>query len=455
MFSFIIYDKNDGSFSAVRDHVGITPLYMGYGDDGSIWFASELKVVADQCARFQTFLPGHYFSSKVGTVQQWYFPLWKCISVCNQKFDGEALRTAFEKSVKRHIMSDVPWGVLLSGGLDSSLVAAVASRLMKQANKDEDHVGWFPKLHSFCIGLEGSPDIQAAARVAKYLDTVHHSYTYTIQEGLDAIREVIYHLETFDTTTVRASTPMFLMSRKIKAMGIKMVLSGEGSDEIFAGYLYFHKAPNSAELHAELVDKISNLHLFDCLRANKSTSAWGLEARVPFLDQDFLDAAMSIHPDEKMITPGRIEKYILRKAFDTPEDPYLPDDILWRQKEQFSDGVGYGWIDSLRDLAESTVTDQMFRNAKYRFSENTPVTKEAYLYRSIFEQNFPQESAAKTVPGGPSIACSTARAISWDESFKDRADCSGRSVANVHSAAYGKSFLVPMQEVASKRQKII
>jgi asparagine synthase (glutamine-hydrolysing) len=334
------------------------------------------------------------------------------------------------------MMSDVPWGVLLSGGLDSSLVASVACRIQKQNGG--------PKLHSFCVGLENSPDIIAAQKVADFLGTEHHSYTYTIQEGLDAVPEVIYHVETYDCTTIRASTPMFLMSRKIKAMGIKMVLSGEGSDEVFAGYLYFHKAPNPEELQAELRDKLRNLHMFDCLRANKSTSAWGLEARVPFLDEDFLDVAMNIDPAEKMIRKqqGRIEKHILRDAFDTPEDPYLPKEILWRQKEQFSDGVGYGWIDSLKDYAEKRVTDQMFAGARFIFPHNTPLTKEAYCYRAIYQSYFPSDAAAATVPGGPSIACSTARAIEWDESFKNRADCSGRSVAGVHDSAYDADFVI-------------
>lgn len=457
MFSFIIYDRTDNSYFAVRDHVGITPLYIGYGIDGSIWFASEMKALATECARFEPFLPGHFYSSKQAKMTRWYNPLWREPTSPFKPYDKLSLRAAFERAVKRRMMSDVPWGVLLSGGLDSSLVASVASRIMKNT-QPTDKENWFPRLHSFCVGLENSPDINAAKKVADFLGTVHHSYTYTIQEGLDAIREVIYHLETFDTTTVRASTPMFLMSRKIKAMGIKMVLSGEGSDEVFAGYLYFHKAPNPEELQAELRDKIANLYLFDCLRANKSTSAWGLEARVPFLDADFLDVAMSINPAEKMITPGRIEKHILRDAFDNPEDPYLPHDILWRQKEQFSDGVGYGWIDSLRALAASHVSDAMFQNASNRFPENTPLTKEAYFYRSIFEDHYPQNAAVKTVPGGPSIACSTARAIEWDASFKNRADCSGRAVAGVHNEAYDDKFKIAPADnedptAAAKRQK--
>lgn len=446
MFSFIIYDKKDKSFYALRDHVGITPFYIGYGHDGSVWFASEMKSLSQDCARFEQFKPGHYFSSKTGKQERWYNPVWREPTMPTNPYDPKVLRESFEKAVKRRMMSDVPWGVLLSGGLDSSLVASVAARIMKNTptneSADPNHITWYPRLHSFCIGLDGSPDLLAAQKVADFLGTIHHSYTYTLQEGLDAIHEVIYHLETFDTTTIRASTPMFLMSRKIKAQGIKMVLSGEGSDEIFAGYLYFHKAPNAEELQAELRDKIANLHLFDCLRANKSTSAWGLEARVPFLDADFLDVAMNIDPNEKMIRPGRIEKYILRKAFDTPDDPYLPDEILWRQKEQFSDGVGYGWIDSLRDLAEKQVTDQMFQNATNRFHENPPLTKEAYMYRSIFEEHYPQLSSIRSVPGGPSIACSTARAIEWDESFKGRADCSGRAVAGVHEKAYDEKFSV-------------
>lgn len=443
MFSFIIFDKRDQSYVAVRDHVGKTPLYIGYGPDGSTWIASEMKAIAPDCATFECFPPGHIYSSKTREFKRWYNPSWLEPTIPTTPFDATKLREAFETAVRRRMMSDVPWGVLLSGGLDSSLVASIASRFIKRGDGG-DHTNWFPQLHSFCIGLPDSPDLAAAKKVAEFLGTVHHSYTYTIEEGLNAIREVIYHLETFDTTTVRASTPMFLMSRKIKAMGIKMVLSGEGSDEIFAGYLYFHKAPNPEELQAELRDKIMNLHLFDCARANKSTSAWGVEGRTPFLDADFIDLAMNIDPAEKMIrkSEGRIEKHILRQAFDTPEDPYLPSEILWRQKEQFSDGVGYGWIDSLRDLAESRVTDQMFAHASHRFPENTPLTKEAYMYRSIFEEHFPQPAAVRTVPGGPSIACSTARAIEWDESFKNRADCSGRSVAGVHDSAYDASFVI-------------
>lgn len=440
MFSVIVYDKRDCSYHAFRDHLGKTPMYIGWAADGSVWLSSEMKGLSKECVRFECFPPGHTYSSKTGKMTRWYNPSWLNYTISmlpiipTTPFDAKTLRDAFTTAVKRRMMSDVPWGVLLSGGLDSSLVASVACRIQKENGG--------PRLHSFCVGLEGSPDIKAAQLAADYLGTEHHAFTYTIQEGLDAIPEVIYHIETYDVTTIRASTPMYLMSRKIKAMGIKMVLSGEGSDEVFAGYLYFHKAPNAEELQAELRDKLCNLYLFDCLRANKTTSAWGVEARVPFLDEDFLDVAMNINPAEKMIRKdqGRIEKHILRSAFDTPENPYLPNEILWRQKEQFSDGVGYGWIDSLRAYSDSRVSDQMFASAKYRFPHNTPTTKEAYCYRAIFESFYPQESAAETVPGGPSIACSTARAIEWDESFKNRADCSGRAVAGVHDAAYDATF---------------
>ena len=456
MFSFIIFDKSDRSYYAVRDQCGITPLYIGYGTDGSVWIGSEMKSLAKDCARFEPFLPGHYYSSKVGKMTRWYNPVWKEAAIPTHAYDKAALRAAFTKSVQRRMMSDVPWGVLLSGGLDSSLVASVANKLMKESEPSlgdsHSHNSFCSRLHSFCVGLENSPDLVAAKKVADFIGTIHHQYTYSIQEGLDAISKVIYHLETYDVTTIRASTPMYLMSRKIKAMGVKMVLSGEGADEVFGGYLYFHKAPNEKEFHEELKDKINNLYLFDCLRANKCTSAWGVEARVPFLDRDFLDVAMNINPRDKMIdlSKSRMEKWILRDAFDTPEDPYLPHDVLWRQKEQFSDGVGYGWIDSLRDVAEQNVTDQMFKAASQRYPYNTPVTKEAYYYRSIFEQHYPQQAACETVPGGPSIACSTARAIEWDESFKGRADCSGRAVSGVHETAYDEKF-----DITSDQKKAV
>lgn len=358
----------------------------------------------------------------------------------------DTLRHAFERAVTRRMMSDVPWGVLLSGGLDSSLVASICARHISRRSTS------FPKLHSFTIGLDGSPDIQAAQKVADYLGTIHHAYTYTLQEGSDSVRDVIRSLETYDVTTIRASTPMYLMSRKIKAMGIKMVLSGEGADEVFGGYLYFHKCPNSKEFMDETIDKLSRLHSYDCLRCNKAMSAWGVEPRVPFLDLDFLQVAMNLDPTEKMIRKGpnvskedtRIEKWVVRKAFDTPDDPYLPDEILWRQKEQFSDGVGYGWVDHLKDIAEEEITDQMFASAANRFPHNTPSTKEGYRYRMIFEEFFPGEAAEQTVPGGKSIACSTERAMSWDKSFSLRADPSGRA-AGVHDSAYDATFVADTQ----------
>mmetsp|Transcript_22278 Transcript_22278/g.69750 ORF Transcript_22278/g.69750 Transcript_22278/m.69750 type:complete len:625 (-) Transcript_22278:441-2315(-) len=439
MFSFVVFDRRTGFYGAARDHIGITSLYMGFGMDGSIWFASELKSLSRDCPRLEQFKPGYCWGSDSRAYSRWYEPTWLSrTTIPDAACDYAKLRATFETAVERRMMSDVPWGVLLSGGLDSSLVAAVAQRILNRKVSSEKN--WMAKLHSFSVGLVGSPDLAAAQKAAEHIGTVHHSFTFTLQEGLDAISEVIYHLETYDVTTVRAATPMFLMARKIKAMGVKMVLSGEGADEILAGYLYFHKAPNAAELHAELKDKLDQLHIYDCLRANKATMAWGLEARVPFLDQDYLEVAMNIDPDEKMIRlPDRIEKYIMRKAFDTPDDPYLPREILWRQKEQFSDGVGYGWIDALRDHAERHVTDQQFAVAAHRFTYNTPRTKEAYFYRDIFDSVYPTPSAAETIPEGRSIACSTERALSWDESFADRADQSGRSVG-VHVAAYGDSF---------------
>lgn len=450
MFSFILHDKAKDLFFVVRDHIGITPLYIGWGNDGSIYVASEMKALVDQCTKFQSFPPGHIYTNRgphANKFVRWYQPTWAPellpgLPPPTDTYSPDTLRTAFENSVIRRMMSDVPWGVLLSGGLDSSLVASICARHIKRRNPG------FPKLHSFTVGLENSPDLLAAKKVADYLGTIHHAYTYTMEEGSDAVREVVRSLETYDVTTIRASTPMYLMSRKIKAMGIKMVLSGEGADEVFGGYLYFHKAPNVQEFYDETVDKISRLHMYDCLRCNKAMSAWGVEPRVPFLDPDFLEVAMGLDPNVKMIRKGegvskedtRIEKWCIRKAFDTPDDPYLPEDILWRQKEQFSDGVGYGWVDHLKDIGEKVVTDQMFSSAANRFPHNTPTTKEGYRYRMIFEEFFPGESAEKTVPGGKSIACSTERAMTWDASFADRADPSGRA-AGVHDAAYGESFV--------------
>ena len=470
MFCFILYDKSKDLYLIARDHMGITPLYIGYSNvDGSIYVASEMKALTQSCTKFQNFPPGHYYtnygssSTSNGTKNEfvrWYHPTWAPemkpgVPLPTQKYQADTLRHAFERAVVRRMMSDVPWGVLLSGGLDSSLVASICARHISRRSTS------FPKLHSFTIGLVGSPDIIAAKKVADYLGTIHHAYTYTIEEGADAIRDVIRTLETYDLTTVRASTPMYLMSRKIKAMGIKMVLSGEGADEVFGGYLYFHKCPNAQEFMDETVDKLSRLHMYDCLRCNKAMSAWGVEPRVPFLDADFLEVAMNLDPTEKMIHLGkdvpkekqRMEKWVVRKAFDTPDDPYLPDDILWRQKEQFSDGVGYGWVDHLKEIAENEISDQMFDNAKNRFPHNTPMTKEGYRYRMIFEEYFPGESAERTVPGGKTIACSTERAMAWDASFESRADPSGRA-AGVHDAAYDDTtFAVGSGEPATKKAR--
>eukprot|EP00904_Undaria_pinnatifida_P008512 jgi/Undpi1/4791/HiC_scaffold_19.g08144.m1 len=440
MFAFFIYDKRDDSFFVARDHVGIIPLYIGWGDDGSVWISSEMKGLASECRGLKAFPPGHSYSSKTGVFSLWYNPVWRTIKEHpTRPVDLTRLRESFTRSVVRRMMTDVPWGVLLSGGLDSSLVASVACRHMRE-HPDSDKCGAFPRIHSFSVGLKGSPDLKAAKEVASFLGTVHHGYEYTVQEGLDAIREVVRMVETYDTTTIRASTPMFLMARKIKAMGVKMVLSGEGADEILGGYLYFHKAPNAQEFFEETRDKVLALHQFDCARANKSSCAWGVEARVPFLDVDFVEEVMTTSPVDKLISPGKIEKYIMRKAFDTPEDPYLPQHILYRQKEQFSDGVGYNWIDELRGKAEQEVTDEQFSHRARRFPRDPPATKEAYLYRKIFEEFFPTPAAVETVPAGPSIACSTARAIEWDASFKNRADCSGRAIGGVHLDAYGDGF---------------
>jgi len=370
----------------------------------------------------------------VGEPVRYYQPAWRGYDAArDHPYDDDHLRTALEHAVERQLMSDVPYGVLLSGGLDSSLMTALAKKFSKlRIESGGMSEAWWPQLHSFAIGLEGSPDLEAAAIAAEAIGTVHHGFHFTIQEGLDALSDVIHHIETFDVTTIRASTPMYLMARRIKAMGIKMVLSGEGADEIFGGYLYFHKAPNAREFHDENVRKLDQLHMFDCLRANKSMAAWGIEARVPFLDREFLEVAMAFDPAEKRITGERIEKWALRQAF----DGYLPEEILWRQKEQFSDGVGYSWIDSLRDYAEREVSDDQLERANFRFPRNTPPTKEAYLYRSLFESHFPNDSAAATVPEGPSIACSTPTAIAWDEAFQGHADPSGRAVRGVHKKSY-------------------
>jgi asparagine synthase (glutamine-hydrolysing) len=446
MFGFVIYDSKNGRFMAARDPIGIIPLYYGYGSDGSVWFASELKAITDHCATFYQFPPGCLYDSSLAgkdKIVRYYNPMW-ISEIPTRSASLPALKQALIKSVKSHLMSDVPFGVLLSGGLDSSLVASIATKLIQLPNGGI--VSDYARLRSYAIGLEGSPDLAAAQKVANFLGTQHHNLTFTIQDGMDALSDVIYHIETYDVTTIRASTPMFLMARMIKAFGVKMVLSGEGADEIFGGYLYFHKAPNGKEFHEETVRKLQSLHMYDCLRANKSMSAWGVEARVPFLDTEFIETAMNIDPRDKMtIDPltgqKRIEKYILRAAFDPSiniEDPdkteYLPREILWRQKEQFSDGVGYSWIDSLKEFAENHISDAMMETAQFRFPDNTPSTKEAYYYRQIFESHFPSTAAIKTVPGGPSIACSTATAIAWDESFKNRADPSGRAMKEIHAA---------------------
>ena len=432
MFAFVLYDENTGNYLIARDHIGIIPLYTGYDEHGNFYVASEMKALVPVCKTVTEFPPGHYLDSATGQLVKYYQRDWMDYdAVKNNETNLDDLKAAFEKSVKSHLMSDVPYAVLLSGGLDSSLVSAVAAQYVAKRVEDGDQSdAWWPRLHSFAVGLEGAPDLKAAQKVADMIGTVHHEIHFTIQEGLDAIRDVIYFLETYDTTTIRAATPMYLMTRKIKAMGIKMVLSGEGADEIFGGYLYFHKAPNAKEFHEETVRKLERLHMFDCARANKSTSAWGVEARVPFLDKEFIDVAMRLNPQDKMCLDGKMEKWILRKAFD--DNSYLPDEVLWRQKEQFGDGVGYSWIDSIRDFVETEVSDQQLANAAFRFPINTPDTKEGYFYRTIFEGYFPQESAAQCVPGGKSIACSTVEALEWDESFKNNADPSGRSMKDVH-----------------------
>jgi len=434
MFAFCLYNANDGSYLIARDHIGIIPLYTGFDADGNFYVASEMKALMPICKTVEEFPPGHILDSRVGKVQRYYQRNWQSYQPIKDNFTSKTkLREALEDSVKSHLMTDVPYGVLLSGGLDSSLISAITQKFASRRIEDNDLAeAWWPKVHSFACGLEGSPDLVAAQKVADSIGTIHHSVLFTEQEGIDALKEVIYHLETYDVTTIRASTPMYLMARKIKAMGIKMVLSGEGADEIFGGYLYFHKAPNAQEFHEELNRKLDKLHMFDCLRANKSMSAWGIEARVPFLDKSFMDIAMRINPQDKMCGGDTMEKAILRASF----EGYLPEEILWRQKEQFSDGVGYSWIDGLKTHVESQVTDQQLANAAYKFPVNTPDTKEAYFYRALFEEHFPLPSAAECVPGGKSVACSTPEALAWDESFSQMADPSGRAVQSVHNDSY-------------------
>jgi len=431
IFAFVLYDPATKDYFISRDPIGVVPLYWGWDKEGNLFVSSELKAIADVCSKLDEFPPGHYYSSKDKKLVKYYKPAWADTKTLpSNPLDLKALREAFESAVKRQLMCDVPYGVLLSGGLDSSLVSAIASRFREKRVEDHDaSPAWWPRLHSFSVGLPGSPDLAMAKKVAAFIGSAHHEIHFTEQEGIDAIPDVIYQLETFDITTIRAATPMYLMARKIKAMGIKMVLSGEGADEVFGGYLYFHKAPDAREFHEETVRKLAMLHKYDCLRANKSTAAWGLEARVPFLDKEFLETAMNIDPAEKMCVPGeRMEKWMLRKAF----EGYLPDEVLWRQKEQFSDGVGYGWIDSLKKRAEEEISDKLMENAAYRFPLKTPLSKEGYLYRSIFEGHFPNPEAPKLVPDGPSIACSTPTAIRWDASWAKLADPSGRAVKSVH-----------------------
>ncbi len=431
IFAFVLYDKKKAEYFVARDHVGICPLYIGWDREGVVYFASEMKALNDSCVKIEEFPPGHYYFGSEKKFVQWYKPTWKEI-VPTEKISLLKLREALESAVKRQLMCDVPYGVLISGGLDSSLIAAIASKFRKKRIESGDkEEAWWPRLHSFSIGLQDSPDLKHAREVATYLGTVHHEIIFTIQEGLDAIRDVIYHLETFDVTTVRAATPMYLMARKIKSMGIKMVLSGEGADEVFGGYLYFHMAPNAKEFHEETVRKLFMLSKYDCLRANKATAAWGLEVRVPFLDKEFMDVAMAIDPQEKMCPGTMMEKYILRKAF----EGYLPENILWRQKEQFSDGVGYSWIDTLKKQAEEKVTDDMLAAAKKIFPEQTPSSKEEYLYREIFDSYFTNPTAALTVPIGPTIACSTPTAFRWSKEFAAMNDPSGRAVKSVHQKA--------------------
>jgi asparagine synthase (glutamine-hydrolysing) len=434
MYAFCLYDEEKDFWMMARDPIGIIPLYYGHDAHGQLFVASEMKALMDVCNQVHEFPPGHYWCSGLEEPQTWYQRDWmEYESVEDAVTDRVALRQSLEDAVVSHLMTDVPYGVLLSGGLDSSITAALAAKHAEMRVEDhEEKPAWWPRLHSFAIGLEGSPDLAAAQKAADHIGTVHHGFTFTIQEGLDALEEVIYHLETYDVTTIRAATPMFLMARKIRAMGIKMVLSGEGADEIFGGYLYFHKAPNGRAFHEETVRKLSRLHSYDCLRANKSMSAWGVEARVPFLDKEFLDVAMSINPADKMITGDKIEKQILREAF----SHLLPESIAWRQKEQFSDGVGYGWIDGVKKFTDEHVSDAEMARAGGRFPFNTPVSKEAYWFRSVFEQHFPLASAAQTVPGGPTVACSTPEAVLWDKELQEMNDPSGRAMRAVHQDAY-------------------
>ena len=434
IFAFALYDREKDQYLIARDHMGIIPLYMGWDEWGNFYVSSELKCINGVCKKIQEFLPGHYLYSRDGEPKKWYNREWiDYEAVKNNKSDIQELKQALENAVHRQLMSDVPYGVLLSGGLDSSIVSAVAKKFAARRVETEDlKDAWWPQLHSFAVGLKESPDLVAARKVAEHIGTVHHEVNFTIEEGLDALRDVIYHIETYDVTTIRASTPMYLLARVIKSMGVKMVLSGEGSDELFGGYLYFHKAPDPKAFHEETVRKLGKLHLYDCLRANKSLAAWGVEGRVPFLDKEFMDVAMRLNPADKMAGNGKIEKYILRKAF----EDYLPKEVAWRQKEQFSDGVGYSWIDTLKKVTAEQVSDDQLKHAAHRFPINTPTTKEEYYYRSIFSELFPGDEAARCVPFEKSVACSTAIALEWDEAFKKMQDPSGRAVKTVHEQSY-------------------
>lgn len=460
IFAFALYDEEQDAFLIARDHIGVIPLYIGYNADGKVFVASELKALEGECERYEPFLPGHYYWSKDPGMKRWYKRDWmEYDNVKDNTASSDAIRKSLCAAVKRQMMSDVPYGVLLSGGLDSSVISAITeSYAERRIETDSRSRAWWPRLHSFAVGLKGAPDLAKARLVADHIGTVHHEINYTIQEGLDALRDVIYFIETYDITTVRASVPMYLLARVIKSMGIKMVLSGEGADEIFGGYLYFHKAPSAEDFHKETVRKLSKLHLYDCLRANKSLSAWGVEGRVPFLDKEFLDVAMRTNPKAKMCSvlpasrsgeadpKASIEKRIVREAF----EDMLPEEVAWRQKEQFSDGVGYSWIDTLKKITSEAVTDEQMAHAEERFPINTPLCKEEYYYRSIFEEHFPSESAARSVPHEASVACSTAVALEWDEAWKNMNDPSGRAVSGVHENALQGDAVKSVNDVKDK-----
>lgn len=460
IFAFALYDEEQDAFLIARDHIGVIPLYIGYNADGKVFVASELKDLEGECERYEPFLPGHYYWSKDPGMKRWYKRDWmEYDNVKDNTASSDAIRKSLCAAVKRQMMSDVPYGVLLSGGLDSSVISAITeSYAERRIETDSRSRAWWPRLHSFAVGLKGAPDLAKARLVADHIGTVHHEINYTIQEGLDALRDVIYFIETYDITTVHASVPMYLLARVIKSMGIKMVLSGEGADEIFGGYLYFHKAPSAEEFHKETVRKLSKLHLYDCLRANKSLSAWGVEGRVPFLDKEFLDVAMRTNPKAKMCSvlpasrsgeadpKASIEKRIVREAF----EDMLPEEVAWRQKEQFSDGVGYSWIDTLKKITSEAVTDEQMAHAEERFPINTPLCKEEYYYRSIFEEHFPSESAARSVPHEASVACSTAVALEWDEAWKNMNDPSGRAVSGVHENALQGDAVKSVNDIKDK-----